>query len=66
MALNVIFWVFLVCVFAAMAVPCFVLFIMSGACFQNTKWKGTFSFNQAYLFYDQASQRVYFFSQGID
>jgi hypothetical protein len=39
---------------------------LSGVCFQNPKWKGTFSSNVAYLFYDQASQRVYFYSQGID
>ncbi len=39
---------------------------VSSECFANPKWKGTFSSNRAYLFYDRASQRVYFYSEGID
>ncbi|MBI5685057.1 MAG: hypothetical protein HZC54_08240 [Verrucomicrobia bacterium] len=39
---------------------------LSDECFENTKWKGSFSSNGACLFYDRASERVYFYSYGID
>ena len=39
---------------------------LSEDCFTNPKWKGNFLSNSAYLFYDRASERVYFYSNGID
>jgi hypothetical protein len=39
---------------------------LSSECFVNPKWKGSFSSNTAYLYYDKTSRRVYFYSQGID
>jgi hypothetical protein len=38
----------------------------STMCFKHNRWKGTFATNRAYLFYDAASQEVYFYSEGID
>jgi hypothetical protein len=39
---------------------------LSDECFENTKWKGSFSSNGAYLFYDRGSERIFFYSNGID
>ncbi len=38
----------------------------SDVCFQNSEWKGTFSSNTAYLFYDKDSGVAYFYSVGVD
>src|SRR5437879_1104316 len=44
MALNILFWGFLICIFAAMAVPCFVLFLIGGRRgWRWMKWLGAVS-----------------------